>query len=69
MNTYRDLAFMRRAALRSAVPSFILIVGGTVVVQCLGGPGVLAFAAMLAYVAVVGIAVYLVEKRWPLHGR
>ena len=49
--------------MRSAVHSLILIVGGTVVVQCLGGPGLLAFAAMLAYVAVVGIAMYLIEKR------
>ena len=56
-------------SVRMLVRTAISILGGTVVVQCLGGPGVLAFAAMLAYVAVAGIAMYLVEKRWPLHGR
>ena len=69
MNTYRDLAFMRRALIRSAGHSFILIVGGTAVLRLTPGPLAAAIAATVAYFAAASIAMYLVEKRWPLHGR
>ena len=72
MNTYRDSAFLkgylRHYLVRMVVFQVILMFGGMAVLRCLGGPGVHAFAAALAYMSVVGLAMYLVEKRWPFRG-
>ena len=46
----------------------IIIFGGMAVLRLTPGPVAAAIAAMLAYVAAVGIAMYLVEKRWRPRG-
>ena len=55
--------FLARLA-RNAVYSALIIFGGGAVLRSTPGPVPVAIAAMLAYVAVIGIAMYLTEKRW-----
>ena len=53
---------------RNAVWQAIMIFGGMAVLRLTPGPVAAAMVAMLAYVAAVGIAMYLVEKRWRSRG-
>ena len=57
----QELAWLARYAVYIA----LIIFGGGAVLRNTPAPVPVAIAAMLAYVAVVGIAMYLTEKRWP----
>ena len=59
---------MRRALLMRLVLQAILLFGGIAVIRLTPGPVAAVIAATVAYVSVVGIAMYLVEKRWPSRG-
>ena len=64
MSTHRSLAWLMRLVLQA-----ILLFGGIAVIRLTPGPLAAVIAATLAFVAVVVIAMYLAEKRWPSRGR
>ena len=64
MSTHRSLAWLMRLVLQA-----ILLFGGIAVIRLTPGPVAAVIAATLAFVAVVVIAMYLAEKRWPSRGR
>ncbi len=64
MSTHRSLAWLVRLVLQA-----ILLFGGIAVIRLTPGPVAAVIAATLAFVAVVVIAMYVAEKRWPSRGR
>ena len=62
---------MRRSLImlmRQAVWCAMIVFGGMALLRLTPGPVAAAIAALLAFAAAVGIAMYLVEKRWPFRG-
>ena len=54
--------------MRQAVWCAMIVFGGMALLRLTPGPVAAAIAALLAFAAAVGIAMYLVEKRWPFRG-
>ena len=62
----RQPSSMRRSLImlmRQAVWSAMIVFGGMALLRLTPGPVAAAIAALLAFAAAVGIAMYLVEKR------